>query len=197
YNQKLVLLVFLVTVILWLTSKIHGISSSVVALVPIILLYVLKLLDTEDFSKARWASLVLFGGGLSLGMAIHRTGLDLIMAEALEKVVSGFPLFIIFISIAAFGIILTAFLSNTAAAALMIPIMMPLSVSLGLDIRVLAILAALGVSFDLILPIGTPPGTMAYSTGYIKVWDMIKSGLILSAIGLVILAFFAFIYWSG
>ena len=195
FHQKLVLLIFLATVVLWLTSKFHGISSSVVALVPIILLYLFRLLETEDFSKVPWAALVLFGGGLSLGSAIHSTGLDLIMATALRDVLSGLPVFIIFICVAAFGIVLTAFLSNTAAAALMIPIMLPLSESLGLNIRVLAILAALGVSFDLIMPIGTPPGTMAYSTGYIKVWDMVKSGLVLSAIGLIVLTSFAYLYW--
>jgi len=195
FSQKLVLLIFFITIILWLTNTFHGISSSIIALVPIILLYLFNLLNTADFAKAKWSSLILFGGGLSLGSAIHSTGLDLVMAKALENVISGLPIFIIFIIIAAFGIVLTAFLSNTAAAALMIPIMMPLSQSLGLDIRILAILAALGVSFDLILPIGTPPGTMAYSTGYIKVWDMVKSGLILSAIGLVVLASFAFLYW--
>lgn len=195
FSQKLVLFVFLVTIILWLTDKFHGVSSSVIALVPILLLYLFKLLNTEDFSKVQWSALVLFGGGLSLGSSIHSTGLDLIMAEALKNVLNGLPIFIIFICVTAFGIVLTAFLSNTAAASLMIPIMLPLSASLGLDIRVLAILAALGVSFDLILPIGTPPGTMAYSTGYIKVWDMVKSGLILSAIGLLVLVSFAYLYW--
>jgi len=195
FSQKLVLFIFLVTIILWLTDKIHGVSTSIIALVPIILLYLFKLLNTEDFSKVQWSALVLFGGGLSLGSAIHSTGLDLIMAEALKNVLSGLPVFIIFICVGAFGIILTAFLSNTAAASLMIPIMMPLSEGLGLDIRVLAILAALGVSFDLILPIGTPPGTMAYSTGYIRVWDMVKSGLILSAIGLIVLTLMAYWYW--
>jgi len=195
FHQKIVLLIFLVTVILWLTSKFHGVSSSVIALVPIILLYLFKLLNTEDFSMVPWAALILFGGGLSLGSAIHSTGLDLIMANALSNVLSGLPIFIIFICVAAFGIVLTAFLSNTAAAALMIPIMLPLSQSLGIDIKVLAILAALGVSFDLILPIGTPPGTMAYSTGYIQVWDMVKTGLVLSAIGLLVLTSFAYLYW--
>ena len=195
FSQKLILIIFLVTVVLWLTSKLHGVSSSVIALVPIILLYLFKLLDTKDFSKVNWAALILFGGGLSLGSAIHSTGLDLIMAEVLKSVISGLPVFIIFLCIAVFGIVLTAFLSNTAAAALMIPIMLPLSQSLGLDIKILAILAALGVSFDLILPIGTPPGTMAYSTGYIRVWDMVKSGLILSTIGLLVLASFAYLYW--
>jgi len=194
-SQKLVIAIFVITVILWLTTKLHGISTSIVALVPIILLYLFRLLSTPDFSRVNWSALILFGGGLSLGSAIHATGLDLVMASSLGNIISGLPLFIIFLTIGAFGIILTAFLSNTAAAALMIPVMLPLSQTLGLDIKILAILAALGVSFDLILPIGTPPGTMAYSTGYIKVWDMVKSGLILSAVGLVVLAGFAFWYW--
>lgn len=194
-SQKMVLIVFLVTVVLWLTDWFHGVSISIVALVPIILLYVFRLLSVKDFSKVEWASLILFGGGLSLGSAIHSAGLDLIMANALKGVLGGMPVFVIFLLVAAFGMVLTAFLSNTAAASLMIPIMLPLSQSLGLNIKFLALLASLGVSIDLILPIGTPPGTMAYSTGYIRIWDMVKSGLIISTIGLFILASLAYLYW--
>ena len=89
-------------------------------LVPIILLYSFKLLSIEDFSKANWAALILFGGGLSLGSAIHSSGLDLIMANALKGVISGLPIFVIFLCIAAFCIILTSVLSNTASAALIV-----------------------------------------------------------------------------
>ncbi|MBM3200061.1 SLC13/DASS family transporter [Candidatus Woesearchaeota archaeon] len=194
-SQKLVLIIFTITVILWMTDRYHGISINSISLVPIVLLYFCRLLSVEDFSKVEWESLVLFGGGLSLGAAIHSTGLDLIMANGLKSVLGGMPVFAIFLCVAAFGMILTAFLSNTVAASLTIPIMLPLSQSLGLNIKSLALLVALGVSVDLILPIGTPPGTMAYATGYIRIWDMVKSGVVISAIGLVILVGLALLYW--
>jgi sodium-dependent dicarboxylate transporter 2/3/5 len=195
FSQKLVLIIFAITVLLWLTDRYHGVSNSIIALVPIVLLYLFRLLSVKDFSKVEWSALVLFGGGLSLGYAIHSTGLDLIMANALKSVLGGMPVFLIFMCVAAFGIVLTGFLSNTVAASLMIPIMLPLSHSLGIDIKFLALIASLGVSIDLILPIGTPPGTMAYATGYVKIWDMVKSGLIISAVGLVILVSLAYLYW--
>lgn len=195
YSQKLVMIIFAITVVLWATDRIHGVSNSIVALVPIFLLYIFRLLSTEDFSKVDWASLILFGGGLSLGSAIHSTGLDLTLAEVLKAALNGLPVFVIFFCVAAFGTFLTAFISNTVAASLLIPIMLPLSRSLGLDVTSLGMLAALGVSLDFILPIGTPPGMMAYSSGYIKIWDMVKSGLIISVIGLLILSFFAYTYW--
>lgn len=194
-KQKMVLGVFAVTVMLWLTSNIHGVSASVVSMVPIILLYLFGLLETEDISKISWASLLLFGGGLALGTAIGLSGLDMRMAEMLTQGVIGQPLFLVFLTIVIFGIALTVVASNTAAAAISVPIILPVAAILGIDLRVLAILIAIAVSLDFIVPVGTPPSTIAYSSGYISIKDMAKSGVIIAAIGSIVLSVVALFFW--
>lgn len=194
-KQKEVFGIFLVTIALWLTTSIHGITSSMVSVVPIILLYVFNLLSTKDFTKAHWPTLILFGGGLSLGTAIATVGLDSIMASALISVVSNQPIFIVFTAVAAFSIFLTLFASNTAAAAVIVPVAIPLAAGLGLDLKLLTIVAALGVSLDFVVPVGTPPSAIAYSTGYIRVRDMVKAGIILAVISTLILASLATFFW--
>jgi sodium-dependent dicarboxylate transporter 2/3/5 len=193
--QKKVLIIFGITVLLWLTTKIHGIESSTISLVPIILLYVCGLLDTDDFAKINWATLILIGGGLSLGLAIQSSGLDMTIAQLMQVTIISQPLFIIFVGIAFFAILLTVVASNTAAAAVMIPLMFPLAAALNLPVTTVVMLAAIGVSLDFIVPVGTPPSAIAYSSGFVRVKDMAKAGVILAALGVLLLAGLALLYW--
>jgi len=193
-NQKIVLGVFATTVVLWLTTAVHGVTASVISVVPIILLYLFGMLRGNDFSKIRWSALILFGSGLSLGVAIHNSGLDVIIASNMTKLVYGQPLIIVLFAVALIGIILTMIASNTAAAALFVPIIMPFAMAFGIPLLPLTIFAAMIVSFDFIVPIGTPPNIIAYSSGFVKMRDMIKSGTILSIIACVVLVGLFFLW---
>jgi sodium-dependent dicarboxylate transporter 2/3/5 len=137
----------------------------------------------------------MIGGGIALGMAIESSGLSHLLSSFLGFSLAGQPLFIILLLMALFGILMTSFLSNTAASAVMIPIITALSLSLGLDMTNLVVAGAIGVSMDFVFPMGTPPSALAYSTGYIHTRDMFKSGLLLSILGAVLLAVFAFFFW--
>ncbi len=181
-GQKRVFCIFVATIILWLTTSIHGMSSSVVALIPIILLYLLSLLKKGDFRRIKWGALILFGSGLSLGSAIHASGLDMIIASSFGQLIIGQPLVIILFAVIILGIALTAVASNTAAASIFIPVVIPFALAFGIDLRLLIILAAISVSLDFMVPIGTPPSTIAYSSGYIRIKDMAKTGIIISVI---------------
>ncbi len=194
-DQKKILAVFSLTVILWLTSGLHGISIALVALVPIFLFYALRMFNREDFGKFDWDILVLVGGGLSLGSAIEASGLNIIIAEFMKNLIMGNPLFLIFFIVSIFSILMTLFSSNTGTAAFLIPAVIPLSSALGIDPRILVILTGISVSLDFLVPIGTPPNAVAYSTGYIHIKDMIKIGAILALLGALLLSFFAFVYW--
>ena len=90
--------------------------------------------------------------------------------------------------VVAVGVVLTAIASNTAAASLFIPVIIPFAVMFGIDIRFLVVLGAIAVSLDFVVPIGTPPDTIAYSSGYIHAKDMAKAGgvvLVVSALAAV------------
>ncbi|MEM5871713.1 MAG: SLC13 family permease [Candidatus Aenigmatarchaeota archaeon] len=185
-KQKLVLYIFLLTIALWLTSEIHKIDIGTISLVPIFLLYTLRLLDSDDFKKIDWASLILIGGGISLGYAMHKSGLDVVMANLLNNIIKGQAGIIVAFVVIAFGVALTAFASNTAAASVLIPMMIPLANMSGLNPKTLALLAGIGVSLDFIMPSGTPPTTIAYSTKYATLRELIKAGFLVSLAGIFI-----------
>ena len=94
-----------------------------------------------------------------------------------------------------FGIVVTMVASNTASAAILIPLMLPLSSSLGIDMKPLAVLIAIGVSLDFMMPVGTPPSAIAYSTGVVNVREMMKNGLLVNiGTGLILVLLYYFFY---
>ena len=93
------------------------------------------------------------------------------------------------------GVLLTSFISNTAASAVFLPIVASLAGVLGADVTNLVTAAALGVSLDFILPMGTPPTAIAYSTRYVHMGDLLKSGILVSTAGVILLAIMAYFTW--
>jgi len=94
-----------------------------------------------------------------------------------------------------FAFVLSIAASNTASAAIMIPLVIPLALLLNIDPKILVVAAAIGVSLDFIVPVGTPPNTIAYSSGYIKAKDMAISGVIIAVIGILVLTTWAYFFW--
>jgi sodium-dependent dicarboxylate transporter 2/3/5 len=195
-QQKLVLLIFGLTVLFWLTTKIHGMHTSVVALIPVILLYAFGLLKPTDINKISWSSLILFGGGLTLGHAIQTVGLDELFANVLFEYLAGQPLLFVVAVLAVFAVIFTVVASNTAAAAISIPLVIPLAKNLGIPVEIAVMVIAIGVSLDFIVPIGTPPSAIAYSSGYIRTVDMAKAGTVIALVGVLLLTLIASFAWS-
>jgi len=193
--QKKTLVIFALTVFLWLTSELHKISISLIALIPIFLFYILKMFDTEDFGKFHWDTLILVGGGLSLGSAISSSGLNIMIANLMRSFIGANPLVIIFFIVSIFCIAMTVFASNTGTAAVMLPIVIPLAASLGIDARILVILAGISVSLDFLVPVGTPPNAIAYATGFIHIKDMVKAGIIIALIAAILLSLLTWLYW--
>ena len=194
-SQKIIFTVFLITAIGWLTTKFTGFSASTVALIPVISLFSLGLLDETDLSKISWPTLLLFGGGLSLGSAVNQVGIDTWLATLMQGWITGIPLFITLLILVFFGILVTMVASNTASAAILIPLMLPLSSSLGIDMKSIALLIAIGVSLDFMMPVGTPPSAIAYSTGVVNVREMMKNGFMVNiGTGLILVLLYYFFY---
>ena len=194
-SQKLIFIIFLITVAGWLTTKFTGLSAATVALVPVIGLFALRLLDVGDLAKISWPTLLLFGGGLSLGSAVNEVGIDSWLAGLVQDSITGIPLFAVLLMLVFFGIGVTMVISNTASAAILIPLMLPLADDLGLDLKSMAMLIAIGVSLDFMMPVGTPPSAIAYSTGVVNVRQMIKNGFLVNlGTGLILVLLYYFIY---
>ena len=194
-EQGIVLIVFAITALGWLSTQLTGLASATVALVPIILLYGLGLLDDTDFGKISWGTLLLFGGGLSLGSALIQARIDILMAEALTRQLGGMPVFLILLILIYFGILVTMIASNTASAAILVPLMIPVAKGVGIDVRTMAMVIAIGVSLDFMMPVGTPPNAITYSTGLVRVKEMIKNGVIMNVGTGLILALMYYFLW--
>ena len=169
------------TIFLWLTSEWHRIAESHVAILSVTLFAVTGLLTKADLKRIDWDILILMWGGLALGKAMETSGLA-------EWVVS-FPIFnqTGFVQIMIFTLLtvaVSAFMSNTAASNLILPL--ALSVG-GEQMAILAVMVALASSFDMILPISTPPNAMAFATHEITSRDMLRSGSIVIAIAITLL----------
>ncbi|MBN2184745.1 MAG: DASS family sodium-coupled anion symporter [Candidatus Krumholzibacteriota bacterium] len=187
-KSQFILYAFAAVIILWLTSSYHGIPSSIVALLPIILFFGLRILDDEDFKDLGWNILIIIGGGMSLGIAMKESGLStwIVGLIPFEGIGLLSVLFIFAFSAAA----LTTFISNSATANLLIPI----AVGIGtVQPMTSAVVIALAASAAMILPVSTPPNAIAYGSGQIDVKDMAKSGAIITIISIVAVTLFIFL----
>ncbi len=182
WDLVIVVMTFSLTVFLWLTGPLFNIPSAVVALLPIMIFTMFGIIGREDLKKIEWHVLILVAGGLTLGVAMKHSGLsDLLVGYVTLLKVSPSMLLVVFCF---FAIVISNFMSNTAAANLLIPIVTSLAVispSLG------AIVVALACSMAMSLPISTPPNAIAFATQAIETKDMARYGTVVSAIGIVVM----------
>ena len=179
-----------VTILLWMFEKVTGINAYVVALIPIGVFSITRIIKSSDLKDIDWACLWMVAGGFALGEGMNKTGL----AETLVNTIpfDSLPVLAVMIGGGLICWLLSQFISNSAATALMIPIMVAVGKgmqgSLGAfgGIGTLLIGVAMAASFAMALPISTPPNAIAYSTGLIKTSQMFKLGIIVGVISLII-----------
>ncbi|MGD9951875.1 MAG: DASS family sodium-coupled anion symporter [Burkholderiales bacterium] len=193
-----VVAVFAVTVLLWLTDRWHGLPPSVVALAPAVALTATRTLTAEDLNRIDWSVLLLIAGGISLGAGLTRSGLDHVVAGWLPTGGVGLGGLVALMVLAALA--LSTFMSNTAAANLLLPIGISAATAMGAGARDVAIGIALAASLAMALPVSTPPNALAYSRGGLSVRDMALPGLLVGLAGAALVALLAgplARFWSG
>ncbi|MBT8312426.1 MAG: DASS family sodium-coupled anion symporter [Flavobacteriaceae bacterium] len=189
-KKRVVLGVLGLTLILWLTEKLHGIPASVVSLLPIILLTMSGIISGDDVRRLPWDTLMLVAGGLALGLAIKETGLAALYVEKIQQFDLNFYILVLFFGF--LTVILSNIMSNTATATILIPVGIILTFK---NPVVLPLVIGLCASAALFLPISTPPNAIAYSTGKLQQRDFRFGGISLGAIApFVITLFVLFIY---
>lgn len=171
--------VMLAAIALWLTGNWTGISADAVALLAAAALTALRLLDASDVDSINWNILLLMWGGLSLGEAMQDTGLSTWIVSLPIGDLDGFALASVIVVLAA-G--LSTFMSNTAAATLIVPMAIALSPP---GSPVLAILTAFACSFAMAMPISTPPNAIAFATGQVTVGSLLKIGGLMTLIAIL------------
>ncbi|GAA4042851.1 SLC13 family permease [Parerythrobacter jejuensis] len=141
------------------------------------------LLVWKEADRAPWGVIMMFGGGLALAAGMTKSGLAEWLGQALLPL-SAVPLLVVALALVAMVILITEFASNVATATGIIPIIGSLVVALGADPILLAMPAALAASWGFMLPAGTGPNAIAWSTGHIKIGNMVKAGFVLDLIGI-------------
>ncbi|WP_292522504.1 SLC13 family permease [Methanoculleus sp.] len=182
-----------------------GIKDSTIAIFGALLLFVLPVnrkegiftMDWEWAVKIPWGILLLFGGGIALSNGFIQSGLAATIVESLT-LIHGLPI-VLLVLVVALGVSLaTEVSSNTAMAAIMMPIMAVTAISVEINPAILMMTAAVCASMAFMFPVATPPNAVAYGSGYISAKDLLRSGWALDIIGVVLWTVFLFtlVLWA-
>ncbi len=201
-KEWITVIIFLFTIILWLiatplrnwTNGAIALSSGIIAIVAVVLIFGVNLLEPKDVKKINWNALFLFGGGLCLGDALVATGIGDWIASNMG-IIEGKHFIIVALIVGGTSLLVTAVASNTASAAMLIPLVIPIAISLQMDPIMLAVIVAIGSSIDYALVFGTPPTMISYSTGYFSVKEIFRIGSILDLIGILLLSTVSVFLW--
>ncbi len=194
-TQWTVLAVFGAVAAGWLTQQAHGVHPGIVALAGAVLLAALGRIEPSDLQRISWSALLTFGGGLTLGLFLVETGVSDWIAARLAGL-SGLPSPLAVAVVAAITLLLTTVASNTASAAILIPLAIPLAGVLGVAPLVLVVVVAIASSVDFALVIGTPPTMIAYSTELYTAGQIFRKGIALDVVGIVVLVFAVVPLWE-
>lgn len=198
-----VFVVFVATALLWILAdpistllKPYGVELSdvVVSMIAAVALFIIPssasdkkpLLDWKDTERLPWGVLLMFGGGLAMAEAFKNSGL-IEQVTSLMKIFESGNMFV-FVSILCFtGIILTALMSNLAMVNIFVPVVAALALGAGIHPAIFAIPVAISSSCDFMFPMSTPPNAIAYSSGYVKASQMLKSGIVINLVSFILL----------
>ena len=196
-EKYIVITTFIVTLLLWLSSSLHHIPTAVVAFLPIVVFTATGVLESEDMRKLPWDVLFLIVGGLSLGIGVSQTGLATYIAKALPFESMG--VMMLLFSFSYLIIVISNFMSNTAATNILIPILVALVTTLYPQNSNLlvgsCVVVALSASNAMLLPVSTPPNALVYSTNKLASKEFLFLGVVVGIIGpLAVLGWLSFIF---
>ena len=189
--------VFALTVTGWVSEPLHGVPSSIVGFAAVVILLATQVFGVDDLRRLNWHILWLVGGGIALGNGVSSTGLDQWLVELFDWGSLSTGLLLAALAVAAIG--LSTIISNSATANLLIPIGISLALSdaVDLDPLLVGLLIALACSLAMALPVSTPPNAVAYASGEIETKDMAIIGLLVGALGIVLIVFVMPPIWEG
>ncbi|MBF4257928.1 SLC13/DASS family transporter [Vibrio anguillarum] len=189
WRAIVVYITFAATIVLWMTTSLHGMNTYVVSIIPLAVFTLTGIMGKEELKQINWDVLWLVAGGIAIGIGLDKTGLASALAHAIDYSSLSPTSVVITLSLVCW--IMANFMSNTATANLLMPIAAAIGTSMESlasigGIQSLLVVVAFSASLGMILPVSTPPNSLAYSTGLIESKDMAKTGLIIGVVGLCI-----------
>lgn len=197
FERGAVVFTLVITVGMWLTESIHGLPIAATSGIPIVLLTLFQVVKAEDVRRLPWDTLMLVAGGLALGIAMVDVGLTDIIMDGITHMDIPLAGVAVILSLVAVGI--SNIMSNTAAAAILVPLGLSLPGVWGIATP---LVVSLSCSCSLLLPVSTPANAISYSTGLIEQKSFFPGGVLmmvlgpLMAFGTVMLYAYLFGYFS-
>ena len=201
-KEKRVLTIFAITVFLWITRTVINdllpglkLSDTIISLIGAVALFAIPLnikkgvfvLDWNDTSKLAWGILLLFGGGLALAKGMASSGLVSLITDAIAA--GEFNILLTVSLLIILMLFTTELMSNVALVAVLAPVVAGIAIGLNIPILNLLIPVTMASSCAFMLPMATPPNAIVFASGYVKVNQMVRAGIVLNliAVGLLIL----------
>lgn len=193
FQEKGIATVMVITLFCWFVYGEVGMAN--ISILAIVSLFVFNLANWKAIDEhVNWPVILMYGGAICLGEVMAKTGAALWLARHIfEGVITSAPLFLM--SVAFAGFVLTTFVNDSAAVAMLLPPVLSMSLAYGINPVMAAMVVILSSNFAFTLPIGTPASALAYSSRYIPLKDMVRSGAILGLLGVLCCAFLMFVYW--
>lgn len=199
-QEKLVLIIFALTALSWIFRPIIAdvtglpLDDTIIAMAAALIIFILptdskntRLLVWEDTKKLPWGVLMLFGGGLSLAAMITKSGLATFIADQV-MLLGSMPLWLMIVIVTVIILFLTEVTSNTATAAGFLPLLAPVALAMSGTPMTLVIPAAIAASCAFMLPVATPPNAIVFSSGQLKITDMVKAGFALNVLSAILVS---------
>lgn len=198
YEEKAVLVIFCAVALSWIFSGLIPEdlrpSDPSIAVIGAVLMFVIPakqrrggLLVWEDMKELPWGILLLFGGGLSLATAFEASELTPWFGDLLVRL-EVLPYVVLVIALTAIVLVMTEIMSNTAVSNMLIPVSVGMALGMGIDPFSIMALVALTSTCAFMLPTATPPNAAVFSSGYIRMDDMIRAGVWLNIVALVVIS---------
>ena len=208
-KQYLTILIFLITALCWIFSDVINETltsflsiekikdfDAVVAMIAAVFVCLFGVAEWKQIQEnTDWGVLMLFGGGLSLSVILTQSGASKALVDSVQFLIADSNYFVIGLMVATFIIFLTEFTSNTASAALLVPIFISVAENLGVNPLGLSLIIGIGASCAFMLPVATPPNAIAYGTGKVSQRDMIKAGFVLNILSIIFISVVAYYFW--
>jgi solute carrier family 13 (sodium-dependent dicarboxylate transporter), member 2/3/5 len=169
-------------------------NEGIVAIVAAAALFVLPVdwarrrftLNWNQASQIDWGTVILFGGGLVLGSLLSETGLAEEVGTSISDAIGVSSILGITIVIVVVAVLISETTSNTASAAIVVPIAISIAASAGVNPTIPALAAIFGANYGFMLPVSTPPNAIVYSSGMLPITRMIKAGAVFDIIGIIL-----------
>ncbi len=194
WDEKLIAFIMFLTILTWVFfGKTLGLAN--IALTSVVILFVFGLIKWKEVEEyVNWGVILMYGGAITLGYALDKTGAAAWAANVtiMKWISSPIAMVAVFSLI---SIILTEFMSNAAVIALFLPVGLSIANQMGIDPKVITIAIAMPSGLAFTLPIGTPANAIAYSSGYLKMRDMLIPGLIMEIVAWIVFVTIGYFYW--